>query len=133
MKRVSSPDAHGVERDDRDAEAQRQRGDLPDELADEGRGGAERVRGRGVGLVDGVDEAVRAEVARDLRHGPADAEPDRADGHQDERDLGHPGAPRAGGAEQVRHREENRQRPEAVDDRPQDRHPRMLADLDREG
>ena len=110
MKRVSSPTRMALSEMIAMREAERQRRGLPDELADEGGRRAERVRRGGVGLVDGVDEVVGAEVARDLGHRAADAEPDGADGGQDERDLRHPRPARAGRAEQVGHGEEDRQR-----------------------
>ena len=92
-----------------------------------------RVGRGGVRLVDGVDEAVGAEVARDLGHRPTHAEADRADGRQDEGELRHARLAGARGAEQVGHREEDRQRAEAVEDGAHDRHDRVLADVDGEG
>ena len=89
MKRVSSPTRMALSEMIAMREAERQRRRLPDELADERGRRAQGVARRGVRLVGGVDEVVGADVARDLGHRAADAEPDRADGGQDEGELRH--------------------------------------------
>ena len=72
MKRVSSPTRMALSEMIAMPKPSASARGLPDELADERGRRAERVRRGGVRLVDGVDEVVGAEVARDLGHRAAD-------------------------------------------------------------